>query len=1039
MNLAKFSVKNSLFINFLSLLLLVLGVVAAFVTRKEAFPNVRFDYAAVQTVYPGASSEDVEKYVTTPLEKEIRDISGVEEISSSSKENLSSISVKIDPDADKDKTVDNIQKAVDRVSDLPAEVADDPIVTDINAEEYPVIEYCMAGLPERELQMYAEALEDRLRDVPGVARVTRRGWRDTEVWVEVDSEKMREFYVSHEEIAAALKRKNVSMPSGKFYAQDKEIHVRTTGEFKSLEEIENVIIRANDAGNWLRIKDVAKVKYDFEDEDTINKTYGKRSINLIVMKRERDDAIKVVSESSIVIRDFLKEAPEGLVVTKANDVSYYIKRRLNVLKRNAAMGIVLVILSLLLFLSRRVALFTALGMIIAFSFSIFIMGSIDISINLISMFGLIVVLGMLVDDGIIIAENCYRYIEQGYDPREAAVIGTNEVARPVTAAVLTTMVAAAPLLFMSGMMGRFIRSIPIVVIIALAVSLFEAIIILPSHIADFVKPPKKAASGKPVSKKDTRWFQAILGFYTGVIKGAIKNRYFVILGVLILFILCLGIASRLGFEMFSSRGIEQFSVTIEAESGTPLYATEKLLRPVEELIGEIPEHELDNYVTQVGQSGEGGMTGGRGVARGGHLAMITVYLTPPEGRSREAGEIIEELREKSAHIKDIKVTYEKHRHGPPVGRAVEFKIRGEKYSTLLEIGQRYKDFLGTIDGVKDIGDDYESGKKEIMVEVDEGKAMRAGLSISAIGSSVRSAFKGTIATTIKQEKAEEEIDVIVRLRQEEKDSDGVFNKIMIPNKYDKLIPLKNVATFKESEGMYYINHIEGKKALVVFADVDNQKTNSNEVNRKILKHFENIENEYLGYTAEAGGEFEEQMKSMRSLLIAFLLAFFLIFMILAAMFNSIVLPLVIMVAIPFGMIGVIISLPLHGMSMSFFSVLGMIFLTGIVVNDSIVLVDFINKLRKSGIDRRHSIIQAGQLRLRPVILTTLTTVLGLVPVAYAIGGGDPILIPMALAICWGLLFATMLTLIVIPCIYAIMDDIAIRFLHRPTVVRNNKR
>ncbi|MEA3305726.1 MAG: efflux RND transporter permease subunit, partial [Candidatus Omnitrophota bacterium] len=892
------------------------------------------------------------------------------------------------PDTDKDKVVNDIQKAVDRVNNLPVEVKDDPTVTDINAKEYPVIEYCMAGLPERELQRYAEALEDRLRDVPGVARISKKGWRNTEIWVEVNSEKMEELYVSYEEIINALKRKNVSMPSGKFSVENREIHVRTTGEFSSPEEIANVIIRANDAGNWLRIKDVAGVRYDFEDEDIINKTYGRRSINLIVIKKEYDDTIKVVKTASAVIRDFLKEAPKNLIITKANDISYYVERRLSVLKKNAAIGIILVVSSLLIFLSRRIALFTALGMAIAFSFSIFIMGSMGISINLISMFGLIVVLGMLVDDGIIVAENCYRYIEEGYEPREAAIIGANEVTRPVTAAVLTTMVASAPLFFMSGMMSRFVRSIPIVVIIALAVSLFEALVILPSHIADFVKPPKKNASGKTVTKKDTRWFKALLGFYTRVIKGAIKNRYIVVLSVFIFFVLCLCVTAKLGFELASSKGIEQFYVRVESEPGTSLYLTEKMLRPVEEIIGQLPKHELDNYVTQVGESGEIRMSG-RGIKQGSHLAQITVYLTPPEKRDREAGEIIEDLRKKSGHITDVNISYQKHRPGPPVGRAVEFKIRGEKYETLREIAQKYKDYLSSLRGVKDIDDDYESGKKEIMIKVDEGRAMAAGLSISAIGSSVRSAFKGTIATAIKQEKAEAEINVIVRLRGKEKNSENVFDKIMIPNKYGNLIPLKNVASFRKTGGMYFINHIEGKKAITVYADVDDDITNSNEVNRDVLKHFKGIENEYLGYTVDIGGAFEEQVKSVRSLVIAFLLAFFLIFMILAAMFNSIVLPLVIMVAIPFGLIGVIIALLVHGMPMSFFSILGMVFLTGIVVNDSIVLVDFINKLRKSGVDRRHSIIHAGQLRLRPVILTTVTTVLGLLPVAYAIGGGDP--------------------------------------------------
>ena len=515
-----------------------------------------------------------------------------------------------------------------------------------------------------------------------------------------------------------------------------------------------------------------------------------------------------------------------------------------------------------------------------------------------------------------------------------------------------------------------------------------------------------------------------------------KNRYKVLVGVAIVFIVSIAVLFLfMDFEMFSHKGIELFFARVEAEPGTPLYVTEELTKPVEELIEGIPKHELDSYVTQVGMLGED-----RSVKTyikfGSHLAQITVYLTPAQHRKREAIDIIKELRKKAKDIKGAKVTFEAVQPGPPVGKAVEYKIRGEKYEVLREIARKYKDFLGTIEGVVDIEDDYRSGKEEIMVTIDKDKAMETGLTVGAIGQTVRSVFKGTIATTIKPEKAEEEIDVLVRLKKEERDAEEVFDKIMVQNKFGRLIPLKNVAKFEKAESMFYIRHSDGKKTVRVYADVDKDITNSNDVNRKILAHFKNIEDEHLGYTVRYGGEFEEQNKSIINLLVAFGLALLLIFMILASSFNSIVQPLVIMVAIPFGFIGVIFAFFIHGMAISFLGVLGFVFLTGVVVNDSIVLVDFINKLRKSGVERRDSIIQAGQLRLRPVILTTVTTVLGLAPVAYAIGGSDPMLIPMALAICWGLLFATMLTLIIIPCIYSIMDDIAMKVFHHPTVVKN---
>jgi len=1033
MSIARFSVKNSLFVNFLSFLLLVMGIVAAFVTRKEAFPNVKFDYAQIQTFYPGATSEDVEKYVTIPLEKEIREVSGIEELISDSRENLSYILVKIDPDLEKEKVVDDIQKAVDRVGDLPEEVKEDPLVEDIDFEEIPVIEFCLAGLPERELQYYVEVFEDRLRDVPGVARTIRRGWRDTEVWVEIDPEKARELYVSYDEIIEALGRRNVSMPAGKFTAGGREFHVRTSGEFRTAEEVEDIIIRSNDAGNHLRIRDMALVTYGFEDENIINSTYGKRSVNLIVVKREHDDAIEVVSAARGIIENLLEETPEGLIITEADDLSYYIRRRLNVLRRNAVVGLLLVISTLLVFLSRRVAFLTALGLAIAFSFSIFVIGAFDISINLISMFGLIVVLGMLVDDGIIIAENCYRYIEDGYEPRDAAVRGTEEVTKPVTAAVLTTIVASCPLLFMSGMLGRFVREIPIVVIVALAISLFEALVILPSHIADFV-PAVRKSGGIPLSKKEAPWFKNILAKYTSVITLAIHNRYKVILAVICMFAFFVVIAyAFMDFELFSSEGVEIFFARLEAEPGTTREATKELIKPVEKLIEELPESELDNYVTQVGMIGEDRSIG-MYMRLGSHLAQITVYLTPPEARRREAGEIIQSLRDKVKKIEGAKVTFEEVSPGPPVGRAIEYKIRGEKYDVLKEIAGKYKDYLATVEGVEDIDDDYEYGKEEIRIVVDKDRAREAGVTVSDIAKTARSVFKGNIATSIKPEKAEEEIDVLVRMKEVARDDEDVFERILVRNGSGKLIPLKNIAAVEKTAGMYFIRHIDGKKAIQVYADIDEDLTTSNAVNSEVIRHFKGIENEYLGYTVTSGGEYEEQMKSVKSLVIAFLLAFFLIFMILSSSFNSIVQPLVIMLAIPFGIIGVIVGFLVHRMPLSFMSLLGIVFLTGIVVNDSIVLVDFVNKLRRSGAKRRESIIKAGQLRLRPVLLTTITTVLGLAPVAYAIGGGDPILIPMAMAICWGLLFSTALTLVVIPCIYAVIDDFVNKILNRPTVI-----
>ena len=1039
MKLAEFSVKQSLFVNLLSAFFIIAGLIAAIGMSREAFPNISFDMVYVTTAFPGSSAKEVEKLVTIPIEKELKEVSNIDEIRSSSVEGLSTIVLELEPGMrNKDRVVNDIQRAVDRVRNLPDGVKDDPIVADYEAKDTPVIGVALTGdMKEKALQNLSEGLEDVLIDLEGVATVRRYGWRDQEMWVEVDPEKLREYHLSIEEIMESLKKRNVSVPGGSLTQDSKEFNIRTTGEFYTIEEIENVIIRANDVGNWIRVKDVATVIDTFHDEDIINKTFGTRSVYLVVVKKASADAIDVVNRIKESVVQFKERSPDNLKTAYVDDLSYYIKRRLNVLKRNGIVGFILVIISLLVFLNRRVAIVTALGIPIAFLATFFIMSFFGLSINLITMFGLIVVLGMLVDDGIIISENCYRYMENGLSPKEAVIVGTQEVIKPVTATILTTMAAFTTLMMMSGILGQFVKYIPMVIIIALGASVLEAFVILPSHIADFVKI-KKDKDGKVFSKKNTVWFKKLLAFYTKILTAAIKKRYKVCLGVFLAFLICIFLAAKVvPFELFSSRGIEIFFVRGETKIGTPIQKTNEYISKVEDRLAELSEEELDSFVTQIGMVAEDPHD--PHARYGSHLVQIVVYLTPERERKRSAAEIIEELRAKTKDVEGFeRLYYEKIRPGPPVGKPVSIKIRGEEYGVMEEMAEKFKNFLGTIHGVSDINDDFEPGKEEIMVVIDEDASTSAYLSVGEIANSIRNAFEGGIATSIKREKAAEEIDILVRFPEELRNDFEAFDKILIRNKFDNLIPLKNVSRLERRPGASDINHLDGKKVLSVKADVDSQIIKPLKVNTMTMDKFKDIELEYPGYMVKYGGEQEETMESMASLFKALILSVFFIFMILSTNFKSLIHPLVVMVAIPFGIIGVVIMFMLHGEPLSFLAIIGMVGLSGVVVNDSIVLVDFINRLRHKGVDRRHSIIEAGQLRLRPVILTTVTTVFGLAPVAYGIGGSDPILIPMALAICWGLVFATGLTLIVIPCIYAIIDDITIKLTHRETVLADNK-
>lgn len=1036
MKLVEFSVKNSLLVNLLSFMIILIGLYSMLHLKKEAFPEVDYDIVTVTTSYPGAPTEDVEKFVTIPIEKEIKGISGIKEITSKSEEGLSSIGIKIDPKAsDKNQVVDDIERAVDRVRNLPEGVKDDPEVFELRSKEFPILEVSVVGdMPEELKRDYAESLEDMILNVSGVANVNRLGWRDPEFHIEINPDKLKDYHVSINEIMEALRQRNVTLPGGHLTTDVEEFNIRTTGEFQTVEEIENVIIRANDAGNWLQIKDVANVVKTFEDLKSISRTKGKRSLGMVVVKNEAADILKVVKKINEVIDQFKKTAPEEIDVEIADDMSFYVKRRLGVLKNNGAIGFVLVVIVLFLFLDPIPAITTAMGIPIALFSTFFCMHAMGMSINLVSMLGLILVLGMLVDDGIIVAENVYRYVEEGMDPKEAAIKGTTEVMAPVTATILTTFAAFGPLLFLPDILGKFIRNIPIVVMLALGASLLECFIILPSHLADFVKKVKVNKNGK--SKKEKLWLIALTNFYTRVIKKSIRHRYIVMGSLVLFFILTIFYAvkiHKIKVIMFGGEGIEDFYIRAEAEKGTSLERMEELLKPVEKIISELPASELDSYRTDIGSIGEGSNFDPNS-KNGSHLGQMTVYLAPMQTRKMTPLEIKDILRPKLDKIKGLKKIYFYYpKEGPPAGRAVEVSVKGENFETLKEISEQIVLFLQTIDGVSDATSNYEYGKKELSVVVDEQKALKYYLTINDVASAVRYAFKGGVATTVKPQKAEDEIEVIVRLPEEYRSSPKAFEKILIPNKLGNLIPLTSVAKVIEKEGLFAITHMDGIKTIVIAADVDGEKATSLTANQMLKDKFDDIPNKYLGYSLKFGGEYEEQKDTQMNLLFSFVVALLLIFIIFVAIFGSLVQPFIVMSAIPFGFLGIVIAFMLHGRPISFFALMGAVGLTGIVVNDSIVLVDFINKLRKEGRSRYDSLIEAGRTRLRPVLMTTITTIAGLISVAYGIGGGDPFLKPMGLAIVWGLFFATGLTLIVIPCLYAIIDDLVEKITHHSTV------
>jgi len=1042
---AEFSVNHSLFVNLLSALVFILGIYAMFTVPREAFPPIDFDLVTVMTVYPGASAEDVEKLVTSPLEKELREVDDIDEITSQSRESASSISLKINPDAkDKDKIVNDIQKAVDRVTDLPEAVEDRPVVTEINSKVFPIVHIALSGLRDDfKLQEIATLLKERLEEIPGVASVERRGYRNEEFWVEPDAQRLAEQRVSLEEIMQALASRNLSVPGGKLKTAGEEFSVKTLGEFTTKEEIEDVIIRANDQGNWLRVKDIAAVRHTFKDEEMTHRVLGTRAISLVLYKREKGDAIRIVDQAQAVIKEMKSKLPPELTITPYDDLSYYIRRRLNVLSSNGIFSFILVAGILFLFLHPRLAFFTALGIPFAMCATLFAMYVFGLSINLLTMFGLIIVLGMVVDDGIIISENVYRYVEQGMAPRAAAIKGTSEVIAPVAATVATTIVAFFPLMLMHGLLGKFVKFIPLMVIIALTASVLEAFIALPSHLAEFVRPIKMRlnAGGESIHKGGAFLARLIAG-QQKVLTRALERKYLVV-GIMVIALFAsvyIGFF-KIPFILFPREGVEEFQVYAEAPVGTSLEKMQDMIAPVEKIVAGLPAKYLHMYETNLGMIAEG--RGGDPNAKyGTHLGYIHVYLTPLQKRDKSPQQIIDMLRPQVEELQKTtgfdRLYFNEMQPGPPVGKPIEVQVRGNDFKVLQEISAKVKKQLASIPGVSDISDSYDLGNRELRIVVDMARAARAYLKVGQVATSIRNAFEGGLATTIKQTKAEEEIKVLVRLPEEQRNSREVFDALLVPNSRGDLVPLRAVSRIEEGQGLRSIGHRDGIRVLTVSAGVDNDKTTSLKANQILSSKLKDIAREYPGYTIKFGGEAEETGKSMASLLAAFGIALLLIFLILATEFSSLVQPFIIMLTIPFALIGVVVAFVTHGIPLSFLAIIGLVGLCGVVVNDSIVLIDFINKLRQEGVARRESILQATALRLRPIFLTSTTTVAGLSTVAYGIGGFDPFLKPMALAMCWGLFFSTSLTLVVMPCIYAIIDDLTVKVACHPTVMALRK-
>jgi len=1014
MSIGEFSVRQPVLVNLVMLGVLLIGVFTYVSMPAELLPNVSMDEVVVWISYPGVSPEEIETLVTKPLEEEIESVEDVEHVSSTSSESRSVIDVRFKPglsDDDFDKRVMDLRAAVDAAgSQLPSDL-DDPVVVPIKlAEVIPILSVSIGGSEsETVLREVADDLREQLLDVPYVADVDVIGTREREIHIELDAERLAAYGIPIAQVVGSLAARNLNMPGGTLDLSKSEYIVRTLGEFESLEGIADHVVASGPSGGQIRIRDVGRVDDTLADPLTYARLNGEQSVTLWVMKESEGSIVRVAERIRATVAAYDERLAEDVSFEIRNDGSIEVRDVLQILQRNAAFGILLVALTLFLFIGARNAVLACIGIPFSFFGAFILMNAAGITINTLSLFSLVLVLGMLVDDAIIVIENIYRHMEEGMPPREAAILGVKEVQAPVTAAVLTTVAAFLPLLLMSGTWGKFMAVIPKVVTFALIVSLVEALFILPSHMADFGRVSEGRNHCRPIILRLTMRYERALRL-------VLRRRYLAMLGILVAAVIAIVLAATLDVKIFEEEDVDQFEIRAQTRIGTRIEETDRIARQLETILAELPGDEVEAVVTRVGFMIENHR--GRLAS---HNMQINVDLVDAEERDRTDLEIMDALRGDLNGVAGLTwLSLTRPQQGPPSGDPVEVRVEGEDPVVLSQIAGLLKDRLAGMEGVVEIDDDTIPGKSELRVSVLQDRAALYGLTVSDIAGALRMSFEGVEATKYRGE-GDDEIDVIVRL--EEGDRLDLEDLETLPIATPAgVVPLSNVAEFGIAAAQAELNRRDGTRIVTVTAGLEGGTT-STEVNRILQREFDDIPVRYPGYRLDFGGEFQETQESFASLFIAFLVAILLIYAILGTEFQSFVQPLIIMFTVPFAFIGVIIGLLVMRFPFTLNAGVAIVALAGVVVNDSIVLVDFIKKARARGVDRWESVVQAGCKRLRPILLTSITTILGVLPLAMGWGGSSRSWGPMAASLAWGLAFATVLTLFIIPSLFSIVDDV----------------
>ncbi len=1016
------AIRNRTTVGVLSLIIILVGGSAYMSLPREAFPDIPIPHILVTTNYEGVSPEDMETSVTMKIEKELKGIRGIEEIRSSSAEGLSMIDVEFTPDVPTEVALQRVRDKVDLAKgELPLD-ADDPIITEINLAELPIMYISISGdVSPVQLEAIADDMQDILETISGVLKVDVLGALEREIRLEFDPDRLASYNLTLTEIMALIPGENVNISAGGLETQGTKFNVRVPAEFVTPDEVDHLLLTVRN-GKPIYLADVAEVRDAFKDRTSYSRLDGMENVTLSIKKRVGANVIQISDQIKLILEQARQQITGAVQFDIIYDMSKMVRNTVADLENNILTALIMVTSVLLIFLGFRpsaiVAMIIPLSMLITF----FLIQQLGFTLNMIVLFSLVLVLGMLVDNAIVIVENIFRHLQLGYNRIEAAILGAREVAWPVTTSTFTTVCAFLPLMFWPGIMGDFMKYLPITLSLGLLASLFVGLIINPVICSIWAKPPLQ-------KRKTDHWF---LRGYRRFQHIGLENPGTTLFLAFCLLVGLLTLYGKIGkgTEFFPEEDPERAIINVRAPQGTNIRETDRIVRIIEQRVQPFKPW-IEHIITNVGTSSSSDLIGSTG---GPHLANITLVFYDYVERERPSVEIIAEMRKVVADISGAEIEVKREEGGPPTGAPITARIIGEDFKKLEQLSEQARRMIAAVPNVVNLRSDHEATRPELSFTVNRRVAMLLGINTATAGNFLKTAIFGYKVGTYRQ--FNDEYDITVRLPLSQRVNIDDLYRLQIPNAAGEAVPLSSIGQFSYSGGFGTINRIDQKRVVTLTADTEGRL--SSEVLQEVQAGLADL-GLPVGYQIEYAGEQETELESRAFLGKAFGIAILLVTLVLVIQFNSLMVPVIIMTTVVLSLIGALTGLLICDLPFGIIMTgIGVISLAGVVVNNAIVLLAYTRQLQQRGMDLITAAAEAGVTRVRPVLLTATTTVIGLIPMAIGVSFDFHTFTlatksessqwwrNMAVVVIFGLVFATVLTLVVVPSLYVMLSRLSLR-------------